>query len=176
MKKTATALLFIGVITLPFWFLPGFLLIQKEQVRYAVKEQMKHQLPEENFQTLRFSTEEAEQVLEWEHAKEFKYQGAMYDVVEQTATQDSIVFKVWKDDDETAINRQIDAVVTSLFSQPDPAQQAHLLSYIKTMIHYQAQWTVKPQSGSYRKKTSGLYTFNYSDPELTSATPPPRLN
>jgi hypothetical protein len=175
-KKALVSFTLIFVLTLPFWLIPSYLYLQKEHARYSVKEKLKQQLSKEDLKTLRFSKHQVNTVLDWEHEKEFEFNGNMYDVIEKTSTQDSVIFIVWKDNDETTIKRQLDDVMASLYSQPDPVQQVRLICFIKSLIYQQPDFHNELFLGSYREKLSGFYCFIYSDPELSISSPPPQLS
>ena len=164
------------VLTLPFWLTPGFLYIQKEQIKYKLKEKLKQQLTYKDFETLRFSRKQAKENLEWEHDSEFEYNGYMYDVIRKTVSQDSVSFVVWKDDDETKINQELDNVLQTLYSQPDPIHQGHFISFIKTLIYQESNEFLTFQWGSFSSEKNGFYHFLYSDPEIAIASPPPQFS
>ena len=71
-------------------------------------------LPESKLTTLVFSVRDAEHHLRWEHENEFEYQGQMYDIAERELRGDSIVFKVWPDHAETALNQSLAKLVSGV--------------------------------------------------------------
>lgn len=55
--------------------------------------------------TLTFTISESQTLLDWEHEREFEYQGQMYDVVEIHENGDQISYVVWPDHEETKLKR-----------------------------------------------------------------------
>lgn len=64
---------------------------------------------------LKFSREEAETLLRWEHAREFEYDGQMYDVVETWAHGDTVYYRCWWDREETALNNRMRVLALRAF-------------------------------------------------------------
>jgi hypothetical protein len=55
---------------------------------------------------LRFSKEEAETLLRWEHSREFEYKGQMYDVVQAWTVDNTVYYRCWRDREETKLNNR----------------------------------------------------------------------
>jgi len=75
----------------------GWLHYQKYAVRAEVKQMMINKgMAEEHLVVLQFTTEE-KALLNWEHDKEFEYQGQMYDVVDSYQVGDIFYYSCWPD-------------------------------------------------------------------------------
>ncbi|CAG5080571.1 hypothetical protein CRYO30217_01380 [Parvicella tangerina] len=62
-------------------------------------------------------TEENQDQFEWEHSKEFKYKGMMYDVVYKTIHEDgSVVLQCVSDEQETELFQHLDNYLASEFT------------------------------------------------------------
>lgn len=172
MKNALTAGLFILVLSIPFWLMPNFLRIKKEQVRRSVKKELKSSLTEKDYITLQFSVDQTQTLLRWEHAKEFEYNGFMYDIVSQETRNDSVFYKVWKDHEETKVNRQLKSILTALYSQPDFSNQNQLLLFFKTIIlHPKPNFELK--NSSLLRDQLAFYCNHYQSPQLLIFSPPP---
>ncbi len=172
MKNALTAGLFILVLSLPFWLMPNFLRIKKEQVRRSVKKELKSALSDKDYIILRFSKSQTQTLLRWEHAKEFEYNGFMYDIVSQETRNDSVFYKVWKDHEETKVNRQLKNILAALYSQPDFSNQNQLLLFFKTIIlHPKPDFELK--NASFLKEPIVFYNNHYQSPQLLIFSPPP---
>lgn len=68
-----------------------------------------------------FSFDEIQE-LEWEHEREFMYQGQSYDVVEKIPSAHGITYRVWWDKAETKIKTQLNALVDKALNG-DPSQK-----------------------------------------------------
>lgn len=92
-------------------------------------------LKEGELVTLSFSTQEAEAKLDWEHSKEFEYNGQMYDVVESKITADSAVYVCWPDDDETLLNKQLKGIVAVALGHHQKSKESrkNLISFFKSV-------------------------------------------
>jgi hypothetical protein len=60
-----------------------------------------------NIVFFKFSKEETNTLLQWEHDKEFEYRQEMYDVIESFTDGDSIVYKCIKDIKETDLKKKL---------------------------------------------------------------------
>jgi len=96
--------------------------------QYKIKEQVQHKLLQEvepsELVTLRFTAEEAEEQLDWEHSREFEYKGQMYDVVSKVVKGDSIIYNVWWDKAETKIKKELKTLLAG-FLQRDMSNQPY---------------------------------------------------
>ncbi len=80
---------------------------------------------------LKFTKEETQTKLRWEHSKEFEYDGQMYDIVSKEVKGDSIFYRVWWDHEETKLNKQLVKLVTSAMDQDEENQRNQ-----KNLHHY----------------------------------------
>jgi hypothetical protein len=77
------------------------------------------------FVQLRFAREAARHQLDWEHEGEFAYRGQMYDVVEVRETADSVFYRCWPDDAETALHRRLHAATARLLHHHPERRDRH---------------------------------------------------
>ena len=94
--------------------------LQKKQVKREVKWEIIEGIDRSELVLIQLSKSEVEEKLEWEHSKEFEFEGEMYDVVEFEETPDSIKYWCWWDHEETALNKNLADVVNNLLgNHPD---------------------------------------------------------
>ncbi len=116
----------------------SILTYQQEKVRHEVKEMIISGLSADDLTKLKFHKDDAHEKLEWEHEKEFKFQGEKYDVVQTSVTDDSITYYCWWDHEETAIEQQLADSLQKALSNDLESQKGKrtLISYLK--VDYQS--------------------------------------
>lgn len=62
---------------------------------------------------LKFTSEEQQKELKWNHSKEFEFNGQMYDIVETTTKGDTTYYRCWWDHEETNLNKQLKELVSN---------------------------------------------------------------
>lgn len=90
---------------------------------------------------LKFTVDEAQTKLCWEHSKEFEYDGEMYDVVETQVTRDSVLYWCWRDHEETRLNKQLDDLVAQALgnNRQHKENQEKLIDFCKSLYCSKAQ-------------------------------------
>ncbi len=147
---------------------------RRATVRREVKHQMMAGLEREELQLLKFTPAEAESKLRWKHAKEFEYQGQMYDIVERQQRGDTTYYWCWWDYKETRINRQLDQLLTNTLGK-DPQKkerQQNLENFFKTIYQDVAANKLPLNTPATAACTS--YCFASKTIKLTPPAPPPR--
>ncbi|MEY3050362.1 MAG: hypothetical protein RLY31_147 [Bacteroidota bacterium] len=124
MKVQVSVLLLVVLVALP----PAVAWLsfhnQRVQVRRSIKRQMVGLLDREDLVRLSFRKDQVATLLEWEHPREFSYRGQFYDVVFRAESADSMTYWCWWDHAETALNRQLSALLSHAMGK-DPQQRAH---------------------------------------------------
>jgi len=113
------------MILLPFLTLifdPGlgrFLWLQhlKEQAREEVAEKISLGLNKDRLILLEFSPEEVKTELKWRSAQEFEFNHELYDVVDSVIEDNKVIFWCWLDQKESALEREIESVISRLFNR-----------------------------------------------------------
>ena len=163
-------------LTAPILTAVGWLAYHREMVR----EQLEHELyltaDESELVTLTFSVSDSKTQLEWEHDREFEYQGQMYDVVSSKSTTDSITYVVIWDRAETKIKAQL-ATLLDRSVQDDPEHQStrqQLQSFLTSLFAEQLfEWHAINASELKQGKT--LYGEKHFNSYQKVPSPPPRL-
>lgn len=121
-----------------------------------------------------FTMAEAEN-LEWEHAKEFRFKGDMYDVVHQRKKGDSLILWCWWDSEETQLYQKFENLLAHNPFKPasKPSQQqlwqsfSHMLGGRAAPVA-QSLWIASAL-------TFTPYNFIVKSAVLNIAYPPPLL-
>ncbi len=143
-------------------------------MRHEVKEMILAGMDNSDLVLLKFSKQSAKKNLDWEHSREFEYQGDMYDVVRSESTIDSVSYWCWKDEKESKLNKSISSLVNKVMNQhsQDQQQAAKLMVFIQNLYLDGAfSWTPKTIIDPlvfFHKNTTG---FNQTN--LVPPFPPP---
>lgn len=81
--------------------------LERANVKKAVDRHIVAGIEAGDLVLLEFSREETGTLLRWEHAREFEYDGQMYDVAETWAVGDTVFYRCWWDREETALNNRM---------------------------------------------------------------------
>jgi hypothetical protein len=150
--------------------------LQKHAIKEGVEARLRQGMEAADLTVLAFSKKEAAQVLEWEHEREFEYQGEMYDVVQTESRGDSLFYTCFHDHAETALNRQLDQWLAQ-WLRHSPAQQQQgerLLCFFRSLF-FMPTATLNPVAFGENRQL-----FYYQMPagqaaEPLSTPPPERL-
>jgi hypothetical protein len=80
---------------------------KRAMLKKEIAKQITQGIEKNRLVELRFSKEEAEKLLRWEHSGEFEYKGQMYDVVQAWAVGDTLYFRCYRDREETTLNSRL---------------------------------------------------------------------
>ncbi len=111
------SILLILILVIPTIGMFAWLQAQKHAVRKEVKHQLIAQTDRSELVLLKFHPNEMDEKLEWEHSREFEFDDEMYDVVEREVRGDTTYFYCWWDHEETALNRQLNELLTLALGQ-----------------------------------------------------------
>jgi len=157
--------------------LVGFLVvfkIQQRQVRKEIKEQIRQGVPEGELAVITV-TPETETLLEWEHSKEFKYKGMMYDIVRKVIIDEStIVYYCVSDTQETELFASLDELIKKNMNRKNDGNNP-AKDLFKLLSHVYSQ----PEKHDYAvfETTTAFtceYPQHYSSPVLAITSPPPK--
>lgn len=96
--------------------------VRKEQVREEVKATILAGVDRGELVLHKFLKSEVDDLVDWDHEREFKYKGQSYDVVEVENHGDSIYYYTWWDKVETKLNNQLDELVANAMAD-DPERR-----------------------------------------------------
>jgi hypothetical protein len=143
--------------------------------RKSVKHHLLSQTSKQDLAYFAFSNKEAE-ALNWKHAKEFNYQGAMYDVVQRRQTADSLLLWCWLDSDETLLYKKFESLLAENPFSPHPKPQQSKLwqNFSKMLIAKPLTFVL---AVSRQAKMNGTpYHFSLKTTVLNLENPPPQFS
>lgn len=111
--------------------------LEKYRIRKEVKKRLLAGLPDSELVFFKFSRHDSNSLLRWEHAEEFEYRGEMYDVVRQSAGNDTLQFWCWHDHAETKLNRELRQLIAK-FQANDTGRhenERRLFCFFLTLFH-----------------------------------------
>jgi len=149
---------------------------QKEQVRREVKWKIIEGIDRSELVLIQLSKAEAERKLEWEHSKEFEYEGEMYDVVEFESTADSVKYWCWWDYEETDLNKNLANLVDLLLgNHPHKKEQEQkLISFYQSLFSEEMfEWNASPYDSILEQFS--CYQISLHNYTKNIPTPPPQL-
>lgn len=128
---------------------------------------------------LKFHKDDINQLLDWEHSKEFGYNNQMYDVVYSQIELDSVSYVCWLDDEENEINLQIAELVKEEIdkNQANKKRKAQVFNFYKD-IFFSISTIKIPIQLTQAAQYSISFEFNYHSQLNFPPSPPPetRLN
>jgi hypothetical protein len=148
---------------------------QKKQVKREVKWKIIEGIDKSELVLIQLTKAEAKEKLDWEHSKEFEFEGEMYDVVEFEETTDSVKYWCWWDYKETALNKNLAEVVNNLLgNQPDKKEKEQkMISFYQSLFSEKVfQW--QPQQFYEVSNPSTDYRFISKIHINSIPSPPPQ--
>ncbi len=143
-------------------------------VRKEIKKQIIERLDDKELVHFVFTQKEAKTLLNWEHSKEFEFNGEMYDVVKVRITGDTIHYWCWQDNEETVLNRKLKKLVNE-FLNTDPAAKSkkqQVENFLKNLyVHTVSCWH-SPEVG--RCMDLSGYLNLYKPESVQPLIPPPK--
>lgn len=110
-------LLFILLLSAPFLGMFSWLKLEKHAVRKSIKHKIIDGIDHDLLVHKSFAKEDTAILLNWEHTKEFSFQGEMYDIVSRVYTDDSVSYTLWWDNEETQLNRKLEHLTNNLLEE-----------------------------------------------------------
>ncbi len=167
-------LLFCFIAPLAFTFV--ILQLHKKEVKKEVKWEMIAGLEKEELVLLKFTEEETQKKLRWEHNKEFEFKGVMYDIVEKSIQGDTIFYWCWVDDKETKLNQQLEELVAFTLgnNQQRKNNQEKLNNFYKSLYceHCHIKWN---EVASQSNELITPYDFSCLTISIPPPVPPPKI-
>ncbi|PKR82202.1 hypothetical protein CW751_02400 [Brumimicrobium salinarum] len=170
-------IIFVLALTLPFVGVYGWLKFEKSAVKKSVKHRLMEGIPKEELVQFTFALKDTATLLDWKHGKEFEYRGEMYDIVTRNYKVDSVVYDLWWDHEETALNKKLATLTNQLLNRnPDEQSRRNYLAHIqKTMYNEVNSIIVQPLSPLSLKSTTFTELTNlYRSISLQPISPPPQ--
>lgn len=107
--------------------------VQQFALRSEIKQQIKAGIPDHDLVRIAIAnawqTENNDRI-EWEHGKEFRFDGQWYDVVKSEAKQDSTVYLCIHDAKENQLFARLDAMTLNALSEPDTEEKRTTYTFV----------------------------------------------
>lgn len=177
MKGWLSSTLLLCLIV-PFFGAWQFLSIQIHQIREQVHAIVLHNLTEDQKLLLTFSNEDALTKLEWEHSREFEYNGEMYDVISLEVNGDSTSYLCYHDVRETRAKNELRNVIASaLGSTPhNQKSQSHITDFLKTLFPIEPVHFRPIAESTAERNEIKRYQFSATIHLAIPPTPPPEFS
>ena len=178
LKERLIAISLLFVLFAPVITIYLYLQFEKSAIRREIKWKMIAGMDEEELVLLKFTKEETQTKLRWEHSKEFEYDGQMYDIVSKEVKGDSIFYRVWWDHEETKLNKQLVKLVTSAMDQDEENQrnQKNLYHYFWSLFCTKTlEWKAVSFLRSELVYQDAMRASNFHSILHAPPTPPPKL-
>jgi len=178
LKKRLFAIAFLLVLFAPAATMFLYLHFEKASLKREIKWKMIAGMNKEELVLLKFSKNEIETKLRWEHSKEFEYEGQMYDVVSKETKGDTIYYRCWLDHEETALNKKLQQLVTQTFDKDKDKQrtQKQLNNYFQSFFCSKFfDWQATSLESFQKIYQPIAYKGNFSSIRLSPPTPPPQV-
>ncbi|MCU0370451.1 MAG: hypothetical protein MUC31_03460 [Bacteroidales bacterium] len=120
--NTALALVLLTCLFLPFAGSYLFFDYRAKTIKKEVSALILQGIREELLVNMTFSLTDADKQLNWKHAREFEYDGRMYDIVRSAAKGDSITYTCFRDHKETRLYQQKQKSIAKALGH-DPLQK-----------------------------------------------------
>ena len=179
MQKRIIAISLLFILFAPVVTIFLYLQYEKKVVRREVKWKMIAGLDQEELVLLKFSKEQTETELRWEHSKEFEYKDQMYDIVSTEIKGDSIFYRCWWDHEETALNKRLKKLVVKAFDQDENKRDAHLNLHVYLWSFFYTEildWEMIPSQKVFIVYEDFIHAKHFTSLRISPPTPPPKLS
>lgn len=174
-RKAACISLFLCLVV-PLVATFSYLYYQKVLIREEVLHQMFVSGNTEELVLFKFTEEETQTKLRWEHSSEFEYEDNMYDIVGKEIKGDTTYYWCWWDHEETMLNRQIDDLTANVFgsSPQKKKRQEKLVEFYKNL--YCNSYSTSSFPVKEIKTNIHIHSYCYSTIYYSPPVPPPRFS
>jgi hypothetical protein len=170
-------ILLLSVLISPVLITYYWLEYKKSLVKHEIQCRMMQGVHNDELILLKFTREESETKLRWEHPGEFEYNRQMYDVAKTRVRGDTLYFWCFWDHGETRLNREIAELVTKAFKNDPQQREKHqrLQSFFKSLYCSDLlNW--RPIAPSPGLKGPCIGTIFLPSLSFPPPKPPPRLS
>lgn len=169
-------ILFILLLSAPFWGTFSWLKMEKHFVRKSIKHQIIDGIDHDLLVLKSFAKKDTSSLLEWKHDKEFSLNGEMYDIVQRTYTKDSVHYTLWWDNEETQLNIRLTQLTNNFFDQnPDSQNKSNYFGFVMKHIYS----FDSPETAIIKTEKQTDYGWLYLDKKPSKYTsvdsPPPKI-
>lgn len=175
---------YIGIFLLVCLLLPSagtyiWLTFHKKNLKKEVKWKLIAGIDKEELVLLKFSKAEVDKKLSWEHAKEFEYNGQMYDIVETKITKDSVAYWCWWDYEETKLNKKLNKIFIGVLGEDNQTKEKQKrlnTFYLTLFIQKKHTWHPNALKTNNLKEEISYSAIHYRSISFPPPDTPPRVS
>ena len=175
--RTVISIALLLLFVTPYFLGPSWLRMEKRQIQKHVRNTILPTIDDSELISLTFSSEDTLTELRWKHAKEFEFQGRMYDIVKRNRQENSITYLVWQDDEETEINTKIKQLTNTIFNTSSDSKNSQLTFqlmvktlYFPPLLNWECAFSVPKMNHTYYYKhdvqLSGYLCSVFNPPQV----------
>ncbi len=148
---------------------------QKAFIRKQVKEKIITTTDMSEWVLLKFSESDLTSEIQWEHSKEFKYKGEMYDIIETKILGDTTYFWCWPDHEETSVNKKLSQIVAGLLENNPYNKECkeNLSNFFKSLFYNEIPEISLNTIANYSSNLE-TYLFSCTTNYKVTPSPPPK--
>lgn len=172
-SREITSILLLLCFLAPLVLTFSLLKVKQWKVKAEVEQQILQGIDKGELLELTFSLEEAAS-LDWEHEREFEYNGQSYDVVEEVVRDGYVTYHVWWDKIETKIKNQLTQLVSRALNQDEEQQgnQDNLERLFKSVYYQNSVYNIQV-TGISEPVIFHALSQGYESMEWAPPVPPP---
>lgn len=147
--------------------------LKQWQVREEIEQQILMGMDKGELVELTFSLEDSKK-LDWEHEREFEFEGQSYDIVESEVKGDSITYFVWWDKVETKIKHQLAELVSMAMNDDEQNQEnQEKIDHLFKTLYYSSDFTGEAESFISKSIKLNFLGNRYLSLDWAPPVPPP---
>lgn len=147
--------------------------LKQWQVREEIEQQILVGMDKGELVELTFSLEDSKK-LDWEHEREFEFEGQSYDIVESEVKGDSITYFVWWDKVETKIKHQLAELVSMAMNDDEQNQEnQEKIDHLFKTLYYSSDFTGEAESFISKSIKLNFLSNRYLSLAWAPPVPPP---
>lgn len=176
-KTIITGLLLCCVLVDPVVVTFTCLDFQKTIAKREVNKRIIEGIDKDELVLLKFSKEETQTKLRWEHSREFEYKNKMYDIVEAKTVGDTVYYWCLLDCKETTLNRRLEELTAQELRKGHKIREKYepFISFFKSLFcTVSFNWNGSKTESLYKQLC--LFLDLYSSITIQPPTPPPQIN
>lgn len=177
-RVNISAIVLLSCLALPFCGSYLWLQGKVKEAKYNAHLYLEDGLTEEETIVLTFAIVDSETILEWEHSREFKYKGNMYDVIETEFHDDSISYHCYLDHKESKAKKAL-SQLTSKWAKGEPQrdnQQQRIADFFKWVYCIEPDQRAGLDATERDANLSVYTTLWYDDLPFDPIDPPPKFS
>jgi hypothetical protein len=154
-----------------------FFELRKSFIRNEVENKILSGLSQKEIMTLKFSLAETKTRLNWKHAREFEFEGQMFDIMDINLVGDTVIVSCFLDQKETRLKIQKEKIIAKALGH-DPLGKNHsekIKNFFNSGFHL-VLFDWKPADLSSKIVPVANPVSHFCSIALSPAAPPPKCS